>query len=211
MVKVVTPDEAVQVVKSEDRIFISGNAATPFLLLHALARRASDLKDVEINHILVLGEDPLARPGMERSFRHNSLFVGPADREAIADGRSEYVPVHLSDVPALFSEKTIPLDVAFIHVSPPDEHGFMSFGVECAASKAAAESARIVVAQVNERMPRTLGDAFIHVSRVHKIVECSEVLQTLVPKPASDLELRIAGHIATLVEDGATLQHRWHS
>ncbi|MCU0452958.1 MAG: 4-hydroxybutyrate CoA-transferase [Bacteroidetes bacterium] len=206
MVKVVSPDEAVTTVKSGDRIFISGNAATPLLLTHALARRAAELRSVEVNHVLLLGEDPLAKPGMEASFRHNSLFVGPADREAIADGRSEYVPVHLSDIPALFTEHVIPLDVAFIHVSPPDEHGFMSYGVECAATKSAAESARIVVAQVNERMPRTLGDDFIHVSRVQKIVECSEPLMTLVPKPASDLEMRIAGHIATLIEDGATMQ-----
>lgn len=206
MVKVVSPDEAVTTVKSGDRIFISGNAATPLLLTHALARRAGELRGVEVNHVLLLGEDPLAKPGMEASFRHNSLFVGPADREAIADGRSEYVPVHLSDIPALFTEQVIPLDVAFIHVSPPDEHGFMSYGVECAATKAAAESARIVVAQVNERMPRTLGDDFIHVSRVHKIVECSEPLLTLSPKPATDLEMKIAGHIATLITDGATMQ-----
>lgn len=206
MVKVVPADEAVKVVRSGDRIFISGNAATPLLLTHALARRAPELRDVDVNHVLLLGEDPLAKPGLERSFRHNSLFVGPADREAIADGRSDYVPVHLSDIPALFTGRTIPLDVAFIHVSPPDEHGFMSFGVECAASKAAAESAKTVVAQVNERMPRTLGDDFIHVSRVHKIVECSEPLLTLMPRPASEVELRIASHIATLIEDGATMQ-----
>lgn len=206
MVKVVSPDEAVTTVKSGDRIFISGNAATPLLLTHALGRRSGELRNVEVNHVLLLGEDPLAKPGMEASFRHNSLFVGPADREAIADGRSDYVPVHLSDIPALFTDRIIPLDVALIQVSPPDEHGFMSFGVECAATKAAAESARVVVAQVNERMPRTLGDDFIHVSRVHKIVECSEPLMTLTPKPATDLELKIAGHIATLIEDGATLQ-----
>ena len=206
MVKVVSPDEAVTAVKSGDRIFISGNAATPLLLTHALARRASELRDVDVNHLLLLGEDPLAKPGMEASFRHNSLFVGPADREAIAEGRSDYVPVHLSDIPALFTHHTIPLDVAFIHVSPPDEHGFMSYGVECGASKAAAESARIVVAQVNERMPRTLGDDFIHVSRVHKIVECSEPLLTLIGRSATEIEMKIAGHIATLVEDGATLQ-----
>ncbi len=206
MVKVVSADEAVTSVKSGDRIFISGNAATPLLLTHALARRVSELRNVEVNHVLLLGEDPLAKPGMEASFRHNSLFVGPADREAIADGRSDYVPIHLSDIPALFTDRVIPLDVALIQVSPPDEHGFMSFGVECGATKAAAESARVVVAQVNERMPRTLGDDFIHVSRVHKIVECSEPLLTLVPKPATELELKIAQHIAPLVEDGATMQ-----
>ncbi|MBF8248673.1 MAG: 4-hydroxybutyrate CoA-transferase [Bacteroidetes bacterium] len=204
--KVVPVEDAVSVVKSGDHIFISGNAATPLLLTNALAARKDELFDVEVNHVLLLGEDPLAKPGMERHFRHNSLFVGPADREAIADGRSDYVPIHLSEIPDLFTSRTIPLDVALIHTSQPDEHGFMSFGVECAASKAAAESAKIVVAQVNERMPRTLGDVFIHVSKVDKVVECSEPLQELGETGFSEIERRIASHIAPLIQDGATLQ-----
>jgi 4-hydroxybutyrate CoA-transferase len=204
--KVVSVEEAVSFVKSGDRVFISGNAATPLLLMNALAQRKDSLFDVELNHVLLLGDDPLSKPGMERHFRHNSLFVGPADRQAIAEGRSAYVPVHLSEIPALFTKKIIPLDVAFIHVSPPDEHGFMSFGVECAASKAAAESADIVIAQVNERMPRTLGDVFIHVSRVHKIVECSEPLLPLAPSESTEVERKIASHVARLIEDGSTLQ-----
>ena len=170
--KIVSPEEAVKVVRSGDFIYVSGNAATPLLLMNALARRGDELRDVEVNHVLLLGEDPLAKPGMERHFRHNSLFVGPADREAIAGGRSEYLPIHLSEIPHLFTRRIISLDVAFINVSRPDEHGFMSYGVECVASKAAAENARTVVAMVNDRMPRTLGDVFIHASRVHKVVEC---------------------------------------
>ena len=204
--KVVTVEEAVQVVKSNDRIFLSGNAATPLLLTNALANRAPELSNIEVNHVLLLGDDPLSKPGMAQHFRHNSLFVGPGDRQSIADGFSDYVPVHLSQIPALFCEKYIPLDVAFIHVSPPDAHGFMSFGVECAASKAAAENAKIVVAQVNERMPRTLGDVFIHVSRVHKIVECSVPILELHPITASEIEERIADFITPLIEDNATLQ-----
>lgn len=204
--KVVSVDEAVSVVKSKDRIFISGNAATPSLLAAALARRKDELLDVQVNHILVLGEDPLSKPGMEKHFRHNSLFVGASDREAINEGRSDYVPVHLSEIPSLFIDRIIPLDVAFLHLSVPDEHGFMSFGVECAASKAAAENAKIVVAQVNDKMPRTLGDVFIHISRVHKVVECSEPLKTIEAIGSSELERRIAGHIAGLIEDAATLQ-----
>ena len=199
-------EEAVSVVKSGDRIFISGNAATPALLAEALAKRKDDLTDVEVNHILVLGDDPLSARETAKAFHHNSLFVGASDRVAIEEGRSAYVPVHLSEVPGLFIDKIIPLDVAFVHLSPPDEHGFMSFGVECAASKAAAENARLVVAQVNDRMPRTLGDVFIHFSRVHKVVECSVPLMTLKPGASSDLEKQIAGHIANLVEDGSTLQ-----
>jgi len=204
--KKVSLDEAVAVVKSGDRIFVSGNAATPTLLASGLARRRDELEDVEVNHILVLGDDSLSKPGMEKHFRHNSLFVGAADRQAIAEGRSDYVPVHLSEIPSLFTERIIPLDVALVHLSPPDEHGFMSFGVECAASKAAAESAKVVVAQVNERMPRTLGDVFIHVSRVNKLVECSEPLKTLPESESSEIERKIASHIADLIEDGSTLQ-----
>ena len=204
--KVVTLEEAVSVVKSGDRIYISGNAATPTLLAGGLAKRKDELLNVEVNHILVLGEDPLSSPGMEEHFRHNSLFVGSADRQAIQEGRSDYVPVHLSEIPGLFVDQIIPIDVAFVHLSQPDEHGFMSFGVECAASKAAAENAKLVVAQVNDRMPRTLGDVFIHVSRVHKVVECSEPLKTLKEGDSSELERRIASHITDLVEDGSTLQ-----
>jgi 4-hydroxybutyrate CoA-transferase len=203
---VVSLEEAVSVVNSGDRIFISGNAATPTLLATGLAKRRDDLHNVEVNHILVLGEDPLSSPGMENHFRHNSLFVGAADRQAIQEGRSDYVPVHLSEIPGLFMDQIIPIDVALVHLSQPDEHGFMSFGVECAASKAAAENAKLVVAQVNERMPRTLGDVFIHVSRVHKVVECSEPLKTLKEGESSEVERKIAAHIANLVEDGATLQ-----
>jgi 4-hydroxybutyrate CoA-transferase len=204
--KAVPVEEAVSVVQSNDRIFLSGNAATPLLLTSALAHRASDLSNVEVNHVLLLGEDPLSKPGMSKHFRHNSLFVGPGDRQSIADGYSDYVPIHLSQIPALFCDTYIPLDVALIHVSPPDAHGFMSFGVECAASKAAAENAKIVVAQVNERMPRTLGDVFIHVSRVHKIVECSVPILQLQPITASEIEERIADFITPLIEDNATLQ-----
>lgn len=204
--KVVSLDDAVAVVKSGDRVFISGNAATPLLLTNALARRKDLLYNVELNHVLLLGDDPLAQPGMEQHFRHNSLFVGPADRTAIAEGRSDYVPVHLSEIPALFTEGVIPLDVAFVHLSPPDEHGFMSYGVECLASKAAAESAKMVVAEVNDKMPRTLGDVFVHVSRVHKIVECSEPLLTLEEVGSSEAERHIAAHVAKLIEDGSTLQ-----
>lgn len=204
--KTVSVEEAVGCVKSGDRIFISGNAATPSLLTEALARRAAALLDVQVNHLLLMGDDPLSKPGMEKHFRHNSLFVGPGDRQSINDGSSDYVPVHLSEVPALFRDQYISLDVALIHLSPPDAHGFMSFGVECAASKAAAENAKIVIAQVNDRMPRTLGDVFIPVSRVDKIVECSVPLLELKHAESTDVEEKIADHIAPMIEDGSTLQ-----
>ena len=204
--KVVTIEEAVKVVKSGNRIFLSGNAATPLLLTNALAKRARELSNVEVNHILLLGDDPLSKPGMAQHFRHNSFFVGPGDRQSIADGNSDYVPVHLSQIPALFRSGYISLDVALVHLSPPDAHGFMSFGAECGASKAAAENAKIVIAQVNDQMPRTLGDVFIHVSRVHKIVECSVPILEIHPITASSIDERIADLITPLIEDNSTLQ-----
>jgi 4-hydroxybutyrate CoA-transferase len=204
--KVVPVEEAVGVVKSNDRIFISGNGATPLLLTNALAKRGTELSNVEVNHILLLGDDPLSKPGMAKYFRHNSLFVGPGDRQSIADGNSDYVPVHLSEIPSLFRSNYIPLDVALVHLSPPDSHGFMSFGVECGVSKAAAENARIVVAQVNEQMPRTLGDVFIHTSRVHKIVECSEPTLEVKHENSSEIEGKIADLITPMIEDGSTIQ-----
>ncbi len=205
--KVVSLEEAVSTVKSEDRIFVSGNAATPLFLMRALAERKQELLHVEVNHLLLIGDDPLSKPGMDKHFRHNSLFVGPADRAAIADGSADSVSVHLSEIPSLFRQGIIPLDVAFIHFSPPDEHGFMSLGVECAGTKAAVESAKVVVAQVNDKMPRTLGDVFVHISHVDKIVECSEELETLPHGGGySDVEMKIGSHIAALIEDGSTLQ-----
>lgn len=204
--KLVSAQEAVSEIRSHNRVYISGNAATPYVLMNALAERKDELEGVELVHVLLLGEDPLSRPDMEGHFRHNSLFVGPADRKAINDGRADYIPVFLHQIPDLFYSGQMKLDAAMLHLSPPDEHGFMSLGVEILASRAAAETAKIVIAQVNEKMPRVLGDSFIHVSRVHKIVEISEDLPQLENKPCSDVEKKIGSYIADLIEDGATLQ-----
>ncbi len=204
--KLVSAEEAVAEIKSRSRVYISGNAATPYVLLKALASRKDELEGVELVHVLLMGEDPLSKPEMEGHFRHNSLFVGPADRKAINEGRAGYVPIFLHQIPNLFYSGQMPIDVAMVHLSPPDEHGFMSFGAEVLASKAAAETAKIVIAQVNEKMPRILGDSFIHVSRVHKIVEVSEPLPQLEKKPFSEVERKIGNFIADLIEDGSTLQ-----
>lgn len=204
--KLCSAEEAVSVVKSGDRVYISGNAATPYVLMKALAQRKDELFNVELVHVLLMGEDPLSKPEMEGHFRHNSLFVGPADRQAINEGRADYVPIFLHQIPELFYSGQMPIDVAMLHLSPPDEHGFMSFGVEVLASKAAAEKAKIVIAQVNDQMPRVLGDSFIHVSRVHKIVEVSEPLPELERAPMTEVELKIGQYIADLIEDGCTLQ-----
>ncbi len=203
--KLCTADEAVQLIESGQRVYISGNAATPFPLLEALARRKDELENVELVHVLLLGEDPLSRPEMEGHFRHNSLFVGPADREAVNSGRADYVPIHLHEIPRILREK-LPLDVAIVHLSPPDEHGFMSFGVEVMASKVTVETAKKIIALVNDKMPRTHGDSFVHVSRVDRIVEVSMDLPELPRGTFGELERRIAGYITDLIDDGATLQ-----
>jgi 4-hydroxybutyrate CoA-transferase len=204
--KSTTPEEAVRCIKSSDRVYISGNAATPYPLLEALAARKDELNDVEITHVLLYGNDPLSAPEMDGHFRHNSLFVGPADRKAVNEGRADYVPIFLNEIPNLFFLGLMPLDVAILHTSIPDEHGFLSLGVETLASKAAARTAKTVVALVNEKMPRTLGDSFIHISRVNSLVEVSMDLPELPRKPATDVEKQIGRHVAGLVEDGATLQ-----
>lgn len=204
-IKVSSADEAVRFIKSNDKLFISGNAATPYVILNALAKRKDELRGVEVYHVLLMGDDPLSRPEMEGHFRHKSLFVGPADRKAVNEGRADYIPIFLYEIPRLFREQ-IQLDVAIIHTSPPDNHGFVSLGVETVASKAAAETAKVVIAQVNEKMPRTLGDCFLHVSRIDKIVEVDEDLPTLAKRPTTEVENQIAEHIMPLVQDRATLQ-----
>jgi 4-hydroxybutyrate CoA-transferase len=199
-------EKAAGLIQSKNRVYISGNAATPLRLMAGLALRKDELEDVEINHVLLLGSDPLANPEMKGHFRHHSLFVGPADRDAVNDGRADYYPVFLYEIPGLFHAGLIPLDVTILHLSPPDEHGFLSFGVECLASKAAAENSRLVIALVNDKMPRTLGDSFIHISRITKIVEISDDLPELPQVPFTHIEEKIGTFVASLVEDGSTLQ-----
>ncbi len=200
-----TAEEAVRLVKSGDRVFTSGNAATPRPLLHALIARKAELHDVELVHLLLMG-DEFSLPSLEGHFRHNAFFVGPGDRHAVNAGAADYTPIFLSEIPALFSSGVLPLDIAILQVSPPDEHGFMSLGIEVLASKAAAETARTVVVQVNEQMPRVLGDSFLHVSRVHAIVETDEALPELEKSAFGDIERQIGQHVASLIPDGATLQ-----
>lgn len=204
--KLTNAADAVRLVESGHRVYYSGNAATPFPLIRALVERKNELRDVQLNHVLLIGEDPIGDPAMEGHFRHNSLFVGPADRRAVNEGRADYVPVFLFQIPRLFREGIVPLDVAIIQCSPPDEHGFMSHGIETLATKAAAESARKVIVLVNEKMPRLLGDCFLHVSRATRIVEHAADLPQLPRHPVSDVERRIASFIAPLIEDGSTLQ-----
>jgi len=204
--KLQTPQQAVYQIQSGDRVYYGGNAAIPQALVRALAERAEELTDVQLNHVLLVGDDPLSDPAMAPHFRHNSLFVGPADRVAVNDGRADYVPIFLHQIPRLFKERIVPLDVAMLMVSPPDEHGFMSLGVETLASQAAYQAAKKVIVQVNAKMPRILGDSFLHVNRVDAIVEHTEVLPNLVPKPATEIERKIAANVLELIPPGSTVQ-----
>jgi acyl-CoA hydrolase len=204
--KRMSAEEAVSVVASGSRIYVSGNAATPYVLLSALAARKDELEGVSVISALLLGNDPLTQPGMEKHFRLNSLFVGPADREAVNEGRADYVPIFLHEIPELLLSGQMPLDVALIQTTPPDEHGFLSLGVECLMTMAAIAAAKVVIAQVNDRMPRTMGDCYVHVSKVNRIVEVSRDLPELERSDMTDVERKIGAYVATLIEDGATLQ-----
>lgn len=199
-------EEAVNLIEDGNRVFVSGNAATPFAFLHALTERLRDLEHIELIHVLLLGKDPLSTPDIRDRVFHRSLFVGPSDRQAVNEGREGYTPTHLHEMPRLFREGFLPLDVAVIHTSPPDEHGFLSLGVEVLLSKAAVQAAHTVIAIVNEHMPRTHGDAFVHLSQVNHVVEYHTHLPELHRTPPTDIEFQIAHHIASMIEDGDTLQ-----
>lgn len=197
--------EAVAVVRPGQRVFIGSGAAEPQTLVEALSAR-SDLSDTEIVHILTLGVATYAEPRFGQRFRHNAYFIGPNVRDAVNQGRADYTPVFLSEIPRLFRAGRVVIDVAMISVSPPDERGYCSFGVSTDIVKAATESARYVIAEVNQQMPRALGDCFVHVSKIDRLVPADlPVLEADHGEP-DELAKRIAHHIANLVVDGATLQ-----
>lgn len=204
--KLVTAQTAVKKVKSGQRVFIGSGAAEPQLLVKALAARGPDLADTQIVHILTLGVAPYADPKLKDGFRHNALFIGPNVRDAVAEGRADFTPIFLSEVPRLFRHGKMPIDVALIQVSPPDEHGYCSYGVSIDVTKAAAESARYVVAEVNHNMPRTLGDSFIHTNHIHAFVDSEMAILEVPASVIDDVAQRIGQHIADLIQDGSTLQ-----
>lgn len=204
--RLATPGQAVRDVRKGSRVFIGSGCAEPQTLSEALAQRGHELADTQIVHLLTLGTAPYMDPRLTRNFRHNALFIGPNVREAVSEGRADFTPVFLSEVPRLLRRGRLPVDVAFISVSPPDRHGFCSYGVSVDVVKAAAESARLVVAEVNEQMPRTHGDSFIHVDELDVLVPSDRpILELHVPDP-DDVARRIGRNIADLVEDGSTLQ-----
>ncbi len=204
--KLTSVEEAVKVVCPGDRVAFSHCAGESLTLSQALVERAPHLDNVTIIHFLMLGPNRFCDPGMERHFSHISLFTGASARAAVNSGRADFIPCFFSEVPRLFREGYLPVDVAMLNLSPPDEHGFMSFGVAVDYTKIAASVAGTVVAAVNPRMPRTLGDSFIHVSEVDYLVEIEEPVIE-VPLPAiGPVEEAIGRHVASLIEDGATLQ-----
>src|SRR5579863_3540196 len=205
-VRLKTADEALQCVRSGMRVYIQPGCAEPETLIEALMRRAPELRDVEIVHMMTMGCAPYVAPEMEGHFRHNAMFIGGNVREAINSGRADYTPIYLSEIEALFESGAMPIDVALIEVSPPDPHGYCSFGIGVDTTLTAAKCAKHVVAQINDHMPRTYGDSFIHVNDIDAIVESSRPLCGLGKVEITDMHVAIAKNVAGLIEDGAVLQ-----
>ena len=205
--RVTTAEDAVKAIRSGDHVWIHSGCSNPEELIAAMVARAGELEGVEISHILTLGHADYVRPEFARSFRHRALFTGPNVRAAVNEGRADFVPVHLHQIPRLIYDGTLQIDVALIHISPPDEHGFCSYGVEVGCTKAAAERARTVIALVNKRMPRALGDAFINVARLTHVIEVDRD-PLAIPKHegVGETSRAIGQNVANLIEDGATLQ-----
>ncbi len=205
--KVTSAGEAVKLVRSGDHVWLHAGCNNPEELVKALVSRAGELHDVEVTHLLTFGAADHVDPKYEGSFRHRGLFIGPNVRQAVNEGRADWVPVFLSEISGLIRSGVTPVDVAFIHISPPDEHGFCSYGVGVECTKAAAETAKSVVALVNRQMPRALGDAFIHVSRLTHVVEIDRPLVEL-PKAGEvgTVAREIGRRVADLIENGSTLQ-----
>jgi acyl-CoA hydrolase len=204
--QVVSPTEAVAGIRSGDQVYVHCAAATPSVLLDALVARADDLQDVGMVHLHTEGPGPHLAPGLSRSFRHRALFIGPNARAAVNEGRADYVPTFLSDVPRLFRSGELPLDVVLVNATVPDEHGFCSLGTSVEAMHAAIAAARTVIVQFNRAVPRTLGDSFIHVDQIDLAVEVDQPPYHHAPPPIGEIERRIGAFIAELVPDGATIQ-----
>jgi acyl-CoA hydrolase len=206
MYKIVSAEDAVKAIKSNDRIYIQAAAAAPQILIKAMTKRFEELRNVEVCHLHIEGETPYANPELKDSFHVNSFFVGHNVRHTLAAGNGSYTPVFLSELPLLFKRNILPLDVALIHVSVPDKHGYCSLGVSIEATLAAIENAKIVIAQVNPQMPRTHGDGIIHVTEIDLFVECDETIPTHYLPESTEIENKIGDYVASLIEDRSTLQ-----
>jgi 4-hydroxybutyrate CoA-transferase len=205
-VQFVSPAEAVAGIRSGDQVYLHCAAAAPSELLDALVARAGELTDVGVIHLHIEGPGPHLAPEMAGHFRHRALFIGPNARAAVNEGRADYVPVFLSDVPRLFESRALPLDAVLVNATPPDRHGFCSLGTSVEAMHAAIRSAKTVIVQFNRSMPRTLGDSFVHVSDIDLAVEVDVPPYEHAVGPIGDVERQIGEFVADLVPDGATLQ-----
>lgn len=202
----ISAEEAAAKVQSGQRIFLTGNCSTPLAFLEALVARHTDIYEVEVVQLLGMGPGNYITPEIAEHIRINSLFIAPNLRKPIADGLADFTPIFLSEIPKLWRSGRLPLDIAVIQVSPPDEHGYCSFGVEIGVSKSASETAGLVIAEVNPRMPRTLGDSFIHVNQIDYFIDVDYELPQVEPPPFDEVQARIAAYIAERIPDAATLQ-----
>jgi acyl-CoA hydrolase len=206
-IRYITAEEAVSQIASDSKVFVHGSAATPLHLLRTLARRADELRNVELISISTLGDIGVNKPEYRGSFYFNSLFVSENVRSCVNHDQGDYIPIFLSEIPSLFNRKIIIPDVALIHVSPPDKHGYCSLGVSVDVARSAVRNARMVIAQVNPRMPRTMGDGVIHSSEISHLVACEDDLPEVHYDAAlSATELAIGRNVASMIEDGSTLQ-----
>ena len=204
--KLMSATDALKAVRSGERVWIQSGCGTPSTLVDALVARAQELQEVEIVHMKTLGNAEYTLPEFEGHFRHRGLFLGENVREAVAAGRADYTPIFLSEIEGLFERGELPLDVVLMQVSPPDAHGYMSLGTTVDCTLTAVRCARCVIAEVNPRMPRTHGDTFVHISQMTAVVETEHPLLEMQAEPFTDLHLRVARNVASLIPDGATLQ-----
>lgn len=203
----ISAEKAVQIIKSNDRVFIHGSAATPVCLVNAMQARHQELKNVELISITNLGDVDFDKPEFHKSFFFNSLFVSANTRAVVNSSHGDYVPVFLSQIPQLFRKNILPIDVALIQVSPPDIHGYCSLGTSVDIAKAAVDTAKIIIAQVNPKMPRTHGDGFLHVTKINFLVwHQIDLPEVDYSAKSSDAIEQIGKNVAALIEDGATLQ-----
>jgi len=206
-IKYSTPEEALSIIKSGDRVFMHGSAQTPVFIINELAKQANRLRDVEIVSISVYGDLEIAKPGYEKSFMLNSMFVSGAIRQAVNEGRADYIPVFLSEIPELFKRNILPIDVAIVQVSVPDQHGYCSLGVSVDVARSAVNTAKAVIAQVNPNAPRTHGDGLIHASRFKSMVYCEDPMQEAnFSEKVGEVEHKVGHFVASLIEDKSTLQ-----
>lgn len=206
MSHLLSPLEAVRCISSGQRVFVHGGAATPVTLLNALYSRRAELENVELIHIHLEGSVPHTSNEFKKSFKVTNLFIGSNVRDTLDYESNDYLPCFLSEMPQLFRLKKRPIDVALIHVSPPDSHGYCSLGTSVDIARAAVDSANTIIAQINPNMPRVHGDGFIHLSKIHSATSVNEPLAEIVISPAGEIEKKIGVHVAALIEDGATLQ-----